>query len=379
MTTPQSATLSLACELIARDSTTPDDAGCQQLIGQRLAACGFHLEPMRFGEVDNLWARRGTTQPVLCFAGHTDVVPTGPLEHWDSAPFQPVVRDGMLYGRGAADMKGSLAAMVVAIERFVAAHPTHRGSIALLITSDEEGPATDGTVKVVETLVARNEPVDWCIVGEPSSTALVGDVVKNGRRGSLNARLLVKGRQGHVAYPHLARNPIHLAAPALAELADEVWDQGNDFFPPTSFQISNVHSGTGATNVVPGELEALINFRFSTESTVEGLQERVRGILDRHGLDYELDWTLSGLPFLTEPGELLDGVAAAIRQVTGRDTQASTSGGTSDGRFIATMGTQVVELGPVNATIHQLNEHVSASDLDTLSDIYFTTLQRLLA
>ena len=379
MSTPQSATLALACELIARDSTTPDDAGCQQLIGQRLAACGFHLEPMRFGEVDNLWARRGAAQPVLCFAGHTDVVPTGPLERWDSAPFQPVIRDGMLYGRGAADMKGSLAAMVVAIERFVAAHPNHRGSIALLITSDEEGPATEGTVKVVETLVARNEQVDWCIVGEPSSTELVGDVVKNGRRGSLNARLLVKGRQGHVAYPHLARNPIHLAAPALAELADEVWDQGNDFFPPTSFQISNVHSGTGATNVVPGELEALINFRFSTESTVEGLQERVRDILDRHGLDYQLQWTLSGLPFLTEPGELLDGVAAAIRQVTGRETQPSTSGGTSDGRFIATMGTQVVELGPVNATIHQLNEHVSASDLDTLTEIYFTTLQRLLA
>lgn len=379
MSTPQSATLALACELIARDSTTPDDAGCQQLIGQRLAACGFQLEPMRFGEVDNLWARRGAAQPVLCFAGHTDVVPTGPLERWDSAPFQPVIRDGMLYGRGAADMKGSLAAMVVAIERFVAAHPNHRGSIALLITSDEEGPATEGTVKVVETLVARNEQVDWCIVGEPSSTELVGDVVKNGRRGSLNARLLVKGRQGHVAYPHLARNPIHLAAPALAELADEVWDQGNDFFPPTSFQISNIHSGTGATNVVPGELEALINFRFSTESTVEGLQERVRGILDRHGLDYQLEWTLSGLPFLTEPGELLDGVAAAIRQVTDRETQPSTSGGTSDGRFIATMGTQVVELGPVNATIHQLNEHVSASDLDTLTDIYFTTLQRLLA
>lgn len=379
MSTPQSATLALACELIARDSTTPDDAGCQQLIGQRLAACGFQLEPMRFGEVDNLWARRGSAQPVLCFAGHTDVVPTGPLERWDTAPFQPVIRDGMLYGRGAADMKGSLAAMVVAIERFVAAHPAHRGSIALLITSDEEGPATEGTVKVVETLVARNEQVDWCIVGEPSSTELVGDVVKNGRRGSLNARLLVKGRQGHVAYPHLARNPIHLAAPALAELADEVWDQGNAFFPPTSFQISNIHSGTGATNVVPGELEALINFRFSTESTVEGLQERVRGILDRHGLDYELQWTLSGLPFLTEPGELLDGVAAAIRQVTGRETQPSTSGGTSDGRFIATMGTQVVELGPVNATIHQLNEHVSASDLDTLTEIYFTTLQRLLA
>lgn len=379
MSTPQSATLALACELIARDSTTPDDAGCQQLIGQRLAACGFQLEPMRFGEVDNLWARRGSAQPVLCFAGHTDVVPTGPLERWDTAPFQPVIRDGMLYGRGAADMKGSLAAMVVAIERFVAAHPAHRGSIALLITSDEEGPATEGTVKVVETLVARNEQVDWCIVGEPSSTELVGDVVKNGRRGSLNARMLVKGRQGHVAYPHLARNPIHLAAPALAELTDEVWDQGNAFFPPTSFQISNIHSGTGATNVVPGELEALINFRFSTESTVEGLQERVRGILDRHGLDYELQWTLSGLPFLTEPGELLDGVAAAIRQVTGRETQPSTSGGTSDGRFIATMGTQVVELGPVNATIHQLNEHVSASDLDTLTEIYFTTLQRLLA
>ncbi|WP_185266347.1 succinyl-diaminopimelate desuccinylase [Halopseudomonas xiamenensis] len=379
MSTPQSATLTLACELIARDSTTPDDAGCQQLIGQRLAACGFQLEPMRFGEVDNLWARRGSAQPVLCFAGHTDVVPTGPLERWDTAPFQPVIRDGMLYGRGAADMKGSLAAMVVAIERFVAAHPAHRGSIALLITSDEEGPATEGTVKVVETLVARNEQVDWCIVGEPSSTELVGDVVKNGRRGSLNARLLVKGRQGHVAYPHLARNPIHLAAPALAELADEVWDQGNAFFPPTSFQISNIHSGTGATNVVPGELEALINFRFSTESTVEGLQERVCDILDRHGLDYELQWTLSGLPFLTEPGELLDGVAAAIRQVTGRETQPSTSGGTSDGRFIATMGTQVVELGPVNATIHQLNEHVSASDLDTLTEIYFTTLQRLLA
>lgn len=379
MSTPQSATLALACELIARDSTTPDDAGCQQLIGQRLAACGFQLEPMRFGEVDNLWARRGSAQPVLCFAGHTDVVPTGPLERWDTAPFQPVIRDGMLYGRGAADMKGSLAAMVVAIERFVAAHPAHRGSIALLITSDEEGPATEGTVKVVETLVARNEQVDWCIVGEPSSTELVGDVVKNGRRGSLNARLLVKGRQGHVGYPHLARNPIHLAAPALAELADEVWDQGNAFFPPTSFQISNIHSGTGATNVVPGELEALINFRFSTESTVEGLQERVCDILDRHGLDYELQWTLSGLPFLTEPGELLDGVAAAIRQVTGRETQPSTSGGTSDGRFIATMGTQVVELGPVNATIHQLNEHVSASDLDTLTEIYFTTLQRLLA
>lgn len=379
MTTTLSPTLTLACELIARDSTTPDDAGCQQLMGDRLAACGFTLESMRFGEVDNLWARRGTTQPVLCFAGHTDVVPTGPLEQWDTPPFEPIIHDGLLYGRGAADMKGSLAAMVVAVERFVAAHPNHRGSVAFLITSDEEGPATEGTVKVVETLMQRNENVDWCIVGEPSSTEQVGDVVKNGRRGSLNARLLIKGKQGHVAYPHLARNPIHLAAPALTELTSEIWDQGNAFFPPTSFQISNIHSGTGATNVVPGELEALINFRFSTESTVPGLQQRVCEILDRHGLDYELDWTVSGQPFLTEPGELLDGVTAAIREVTGRNTQPSTSGGTSDGRFIATMGTQVVELGPLNATIHQTNEHISASDLDTLTDIYYTTLKQLLA
>ncbi|RHW21637.1 succinyl-diaminopimelate desuccinylase [Pseudomonas jilinensis] len=376
--TDLSPTLSLACELISRDSTTPDDAGCQQLMGERLAAIGFQLEPMRFGEVDNLWARRGSQGPVLCFAGHTDVVPTGPLEHWSNPPFQPRIVDGMLHGRGAADMKGSLAAMVVAVERFVAAHPNHQGSIAFLITSDEEGPATDGTVKVVETLKARNEQVDWCIVGEPSSTELVGDVVKNGRRGSLNARLLVKGKQGHVAYPHLARNPIHLAAPALAALAAETWDQGNDFFPPTSFQISNLNSGTGATNVVPGELVALINFRFSTESTVEGLQARVRAILDQHNLEYELDWNLSGLPFLTEPGALLDGIAAAIEQVTGRTTQASTSGGTSDGRFIATMGTQVVELGPVNATIHQVDEQISAADLETLTDIYQATLERLL-
>lgn len=378
MNTPFSATLALACELIARDSTTPDDAGCQQLMGERLAACGFRIEPMRFAEVDNLWARRGSEGPVLCFAGHTDVVPTGPEEHWSNPPFAPMVRNGLLYGRGAADMKGSLAAMVVAVERFVARHPDHRGSIAFLITSDEEGPATEGTVKVVDTLLERHEKIDWCIVGEPSSTELVGDVVKNGRRGSLNARLLVRGLQGHVAYPQLARNPIHLAAPALAELTAEVWDQGNAFFPPTTFQISNIHSGTGATNVVPGELQALINFRFSTESTVEGLQERVRTILDRHGLDYQLDWSLSGQPFLTEPGDLLDGVRAAIREVTGRETQPSTSGGTSDGRFIATMGTQVVELGPVNATIHQVDEHVSVSDLDTLTDIYYATLRWLL-
>lgn len=378
MNTAQSPTLALACELIARQSTTPVDAGCQALLGQRLAACGFELEPMRFGEVDNLWARRGTNGPVLCFAGHTDVVPTGPLEHWSSPPFEPVLRDGLLYGRGAADMKGSLAAMLVAVERFVAAHPGHRGSIAFLLTSDEEGPATDGTVRVVDALIARDEKVDWCIVGEPSSTEQLGDVVKNGRRGSLNGRLLIKGLQGHIAYPHLVRNPIHLAAPALAELTAEVWDQGNAFFPPTSFQISNIHSGTGATNVVPGELEALINFRFSTESTVEGLQERVRTLLDRHGLDHELEWSLSGMPFLTEPGDLLDAVRAAIRHVTGRETLPSTSGGTSDGRFIASMGTQVVELGPINASIHQIDEHVSVDDLDTLTDIYYATLRWLL-
>ncbi|MAG65768.1 MULTISPECIES: succinyl-diaminopimelate desuccinylase [Pseudomonadaceae] len=376
--TELSPTLQLACELISRNSTTPEDAGCQQLMGERLAAVGFALEPLRFGEVENLWARRGSEGPVLCFAGHTDVVPTGPVEQWQTNPFIPQIVDGMLHGRGAADMKGSLAAMLVAVERFVAAHPEHKGSIAFLITSDEEGPATEGTVKVVETLVERGEKVDWCIVGEPSSTELVGDIVKNGRRGSLNARLVIRGKQGHVAYPHLARNPIHLAAPALAALASEVWDEGNAFFPPTSFQISNVHSGTGATNVVPGELEALINFRFSTESTVEGLQQRVRDLLDSHGLEYELHWTVSGLPFLTEPGALLDGVSAAIKQVTGRDTQPSTSGGTSDGRFIATMGTQVVELGPVNATIHQVNECIKADDLDLLTDIYQVTLERLL-
>ena len=377
--TDLSPTLALACDLIARDSTTPEDAGCQQLMASRLEQAGFVVEHLRFGEVDNFWARRGTEGPVLCFAGHTDVVPTGPVERWDNPPFAPKVIDGMLHGRGAADMKGSLAAMVVAAERFVAEHPNHKGSIAFLITSDEEGPATEGTVKVVDTLIARQEKVDWCIVGEPSSTDQVGDVVKNGRRGSLNARLTIKGKQGHVAYPHLARNPIHLAAPALAALAAEVWDHGNDYFPPTSFQISNINSGTGATNVVPGELIALINFRFSTESTVDGLKARVIDLLDQHGLDYELDWTLSGLPFLTEPGDLLDGVATAIREVTGCETQPSTSGGTSDGRFIATMGTQVVELGPRNATIHQVNECISAADLDTLTDIYQATLTRLLS
>lgn len=379
-----SPTLALACELIRRPSVTPVDADCQQMMMQRLDACGFALEPMRIEDVDNFWALRqgrdGANGPVLCFAGHTDVVPTGPEAAWQHQPFDALIdADGMLCGRGAADMKGSLASMIIATERFVADHPDHRGSIAYLITSDEEGPAHHGTKAVVERLKARNERLDWCIVGEPSSTTLVGDIVKNGRRGSLGATLSVRGKQGHVAYPHLAKNPIHLAAPALAELAAEHWDNGNDYFPPTSFQISNINGGTGATNVIPGELKVIFNFRFSTESTVEGLQQRVAAILDKHGLDWHIDWALSGLPFLTQPGELLDGVAAAIRAVTGRETTPSTSGGTSDGRFIATMGTQVVELGPVNATIHQVDERVLASDLDVLTEIYYQTLVRLLA
>ena len=378
--TPLSPTLELACELIRRPSVTPDDEGCQELMMTRLANAGFAIERMRIEEVENFWARHGTDGPVLCFAGHTDVVPTGPLQGWQHQPFNALIDDeGMLCGRGAADMKGSLASMIIAVERFVADHPDHKGAITFLITSDEEGPAQHGTRAVVERLRARNERLDWCIVGEPSSSTLLGDVVKNGRRGSLGATLTVRGKQGHVAYPQLAKNPIHLAAPALAELAAEHWDAGNDFFPPTSFQISNLNSGTGATNVIPGELTAIFNFRFSTESTVEGLQQRVAAILDRHGLDWHIDWALSGLPFLTEPGELLGAVAASIQQVTGRTTQPSTTGGTSDGRFIATLGTQVVELGPVNATIHQVNERVLASDLDLLTEIYYQTLVRLLA
>ena len=383
MTAPAelSPTLQLACDLIRRPSVTPVDADCQAQMMNRLGAAGFQLEPMRIEDVDNFWASHGNQDgPVLCFAGHTDVVPTGPVQQWQHEPFEALIdADGMLCGRGAADMKGSLASMVVASERFVRDYPDHRGKVTFLITSDEEGPAHHGTKAVVERLKARNERLDWCIVGEPSSTTLLGDVVKNGRRGSLGAKLTVRGKQGHVAYPHLARNPIHLAAPALAELAGEHWDEGNAFFPPTSFQISNLISGTGATNVVPGELTALFNFRFSTESTVEGLQARVSAILDKHELDWSIDWALSGLPFLTEPGELLDAVAASIKGVTGRDTQPSTSGGTSDGRFIATMGTQVVELGPVNATIHQVDERILASDLDLLTEIYYQTLVRLLA
>ncbi len=375
-----SPTLALACELISRPSVTPLDADCQALMIARLEVLGFAVERMRIEDVDNFWAVHGGDGPVLCFAGHTDVVPTGPLEAWQYQPFDVQIDEhGMLCGRGAADMKGSLASMIIAVERFVADYPQHKGAIAFLITSDEEGPAHHGTKAVIERLKARQQRLDWCIVGEPSSTHLIGDMVKNGRRGSLGATLTVRGKQGHVAYPQLAKNPIHLATPALTELANEHWDAGNTFFPPTSFQISNLNSGTGATNVIPGDLQAVFNFRFSTESTVEGLQQRVTAILDKHQLDWHIDWALSGLPFLTEPGDLLDAVSNSIKSVTGRDTIASTSGGTSDGRFIATMGTQVVELGPVNATIHQVNERVLASDLEVLSEIYYQTLVRLLA
>lgn len=372
-------TLQLAFDLIARRSVTPDDDGCQQLMMDRLAAAGFNNEPLRFEEVDNFWSRRGNEAPVVCFAGHTDVVPTGPEANWNHAPFIPQIVDGLLYGRGAADMKGSLAAMIVAVENFVAKHPDHKGSIAFLITSDEEGPAKNGTVKVVETLEARNEKIDMCIVGEPSSTNQTGDVVKNGRRGSLGCVLKVKGIQGHVAYPHLAKNPVHLAAPALAELAAEEWDQGNEFFPATSFQISNINAGTGATNVIPGECEVIFNFRFSTELTAEILQERTEAILNKHGLEYDIDWNLSGQPFLTSRGALVEASVQAIKEVTGIDTELSTAGGTSDGRFIAPTGAQVLELGPCNATIHKVDEHIKADDLDILTTIYERTLELLLA
>ena len=373
-----SETLNLAIDLIRRTSVTPEDAGCQDLMAERLSALGFRIESMRFGEVDNLWARLGDSGPLFCFAGHTDVVPPGPIEDWQSDPFQPEIRDDMLYGRGAADMKGSLAAMITATEAFLTAQPEPRGSIAFLITSDEEGPAVDGTVKVVEALEARGEKIDWCLVGEPSSTSRLGDVVKNGRRGSHGARLLVKGVQGHVAYPHLARNPVHLAAPALAELAAQQWDRGNDHFPPTTFQISNLNAGTGATNVIPGTLEVWFNFRYSTETDHRQLEQRVQHILDRHGLDYEITWTLSGKPFLTPAGELVEAAQNAIREQLGYETELSTAGGTSDGRFIAPTGAQVLELGPLNATIHQIDECVSIKDLEALSQVYRAILDRLL-
>lgn len=373
-----SDTLQLTQQLIARPSLTPQDEGCLQIIGQRLEKIGFKLEMIRSGDVDNLWARRGSSGKLICFAGHTDVVPTGPVDKWVSAPFVPTIRDGMLYGRGAADMKGSLAAFVTAIEKFVAANPNHAGSIALLLTSDEEGVATDGTVRVVEALQARGEKMDYCIVGEPTAVSKTGDTIKNGRRGSLSGDLIVKGVQGHIAYPHLVKNPIHLASPAIAELAATEWDKGNEYFPATSWQVSNIHGGTGATNVVPGTVEITFNFRFSTASTVDSLKAKVHAILDKHGLEYDLNWSLSGKPYLTPRGNLVDAVSAAIKSVTGIDTDLSTTGGTSDGRFIADICPQVIELGPVNATIHKLNECVAVADLDILSDIYRLTLENLL-
>ncbi|HEX5056790.1 MAG TPA: succinyl-diaminopimelate desuccinylase [Gammaproteobacteria bacterium] len=374
-----SPTLALAKTLIAQSSVTPDDAGCQRLLAERLQTLGFKIEPLRFGQVDNLWARRGDKGPLFVFAGHTDVVPTGPLPQWQSNPFEPAVRDGKLYGRGAADMKGSLAAMIVATEQFVQQHPRHRGSIGFLLTSDEEGPALDGTVKVVEHLLARQERIDWCLVGEPTCTDKVGDTIKNGRRGSLSGILSIYGQQGHVAYPHMADNPVHRAAPALAELCAIEWDRGNEHFPPTTFQISNIHAGTGADNVIPGELKVHFNFRYSTAVTHGGLQERVESLLRKHKLKYRLDWTLSGHPFLTSKGELIDAVTQAIRSETGIETELSTAGGTSDGRFIAPTGAQVVELGPVNATIHKINECVAIEELEKLTAIYHRTLQNLLA
>ena len=371
-------TLALCCELVRRPSVTPEDAGCQALMIEQLQALGFTCKTLPFGEVSNFWAERGSDGPILVFAGHTDVVPTGPTAQWDTPPFEPTLLDDTLFGRGSADMKGSLAAMLVACEDFVREHPAHPGRIGFLITSDEEGPAADGTVKVIEYLQQNNQAIDWCLVGEPSSTAELGDVIKNGRRGSLGAILTVKGVQGHIAYPHLADNPIHRALPALQALTAEVWDQGNEFFPPTSMQISNINGGTGATNVIPGELEVQFNFRFSTEVTAAQLRQRTEAILQAYQLDYELQWHLSGQPFLTPRGELVDAALASVRDVTGLDAELSTSGGTSDGRFIAPTGAQVVELGPINATIHKLNEQVRASDLPRLAAIYKGILERLL-
>jgi len=383
---PMSRTLHLAEQLISRRSVTPDDGGCQALIGERLAALGFACETLTYGpeqaRVTNLWAvrrgRAGAAGKLLAFAGHTDVVPTGPLTQWTSDPFVPTHRDGQLYGRGAADMKSSIAAMVVAAEEFVAAAPDHAGSLAFLLTSDEEGPAVDGTVKVCEWLAARGERLDYCIVGEPTSVDALGDMIKNGRRGTLSGKLRVIGVQGHIAYPHLAKNPIHIAAPALAELAAIEWDRGNAYFPPTSWQMSNIHAGTGASNVIPGDAVIDFNFRFSTEATPESLKARVHAVLDKHDLNYELAWTLGGEPFLTPIGELSAALTDAIRTNTGLTTELSTTGGTSDGRFIAKICPQVIEFGPLNATIHKIDERVAVASLDPLKNIYRDTLHRLL-
>ncbi len=371
-------TLALTRELISRRSVTPDDAGCQQLIAERLAPLGFTFEHIHRNGVDNLWARRGTGKPLLCFAGHTDVVPTGPVDKWHTDPFAPTERDGKLFGRGAADMKTGVAAFVTAAERFVRAHPDHPGSVALLITSDEEGDAVDGTVRVIEWLQAKGERIDFAIVGEPSSTEKFGDTIRNGRRGSLSARLVVNGVQGHIAYPHLAKNPIHLAAPALAELAATEWDRGNEFFPPTSFQISNINGGTGAFNVIPGTVEIYFNFRFATASTERSLRERTEAILKKHGLDFSIKWTLGGKPFLTQRGSLVEALTSAIQAVSGVTPELSTAGGTSDGRFIAEICDQVAEFGPINATIHKIDEQVEIADIDRVHEVYFRTLEKLL-
>lgn len=373
-----SDTLELAKDLISRPSVTPEDIGCQALIAERLSKIGFKIEHMRFGETDNLWARRGNGGPLFTFAGHTDVVPTGPEENWKYPPFEPTIDNGNLYGRGTADMKGSIACMLTACERFIAQNSDHNGSIAFLITSDEEGPALDGTVKVIETLEARNEKIDWCLVGEPSSTNKVCDVIKNGRRGSIGCTLKVIGKQGHVAYPHLAKNPIHEFAPVLKILTETEWDKGNEFFPPTTFQVSNIHAGTGVTNVIPGECEVIFNFRFSTAITDAQIRQRVEALLNEHNIEYEIDWVLSGQAFLTERGKLINATQKAIKDICGFDSELSTAGGTSDGRFIAPTGAQVVELGPLNATIHQVNECVAIEDLETLSNVYEKILFNLL-
>jgi succinyl-diaminopimelate desuccinylase len=371
-------TLLLTQDLIRRPSVSPEDHGCLQLIAQRLETVGFRIERMPFGPVENLWACHGSERPVLCFAGHTDVVPTGPREEWQTDPFNPVIRDGILYGRGAADMKSGLAAMITATERFVTRHPRHQGTVAFLLTSDEEGPSVDGTRRVVEVLESRNEKIDYCVVGEPSSTDKLGDIIKIGRRGSLSGKLTVHGVQGHVAYPHLADNPVHAVAPALAELAARTWDKGNEFFQPTTFQISNISAGTGAPNVIPGDLKARFNIRFSTEQTVEKLQQTITEILNRHKVNYTLDWFVSGLPFFTPPGALSKAVVQAIQETVKRTPELSTTGGTSDGRFIAPMGAQVVELGVLNASIHKVNENVRVDDVVTLSTLYERVMELML-